>query len=232
MTKVHAGAALAMVLAAGCTGDPPDYNGFNMDTFFPFDGNRTWTFVSADETVPYEVVGTLSPDAEPKHDNASRAHTVTFTTECVATSTDCEDGPFRMRSWTISSDRTHGTLIWAADFESTGPLTFDPPIMLTDGQGKPGDIWESDAGGEHWVAIFDHKGDCPVLYTDQWDNCVEILLDDDGDAATPGTHPLHGSYYAVPSYNVVAFTQSEDPTPGEGEPPAWRLLSAFWEATD
>jgi hypothetical protein len=217
----------ALVLFGGCEAAPPTYTGFNMDDFFPFDGERTWEYVNDDPTIAYHVKAALDSEPQVLEGNAQRAYTINYTIECFAADPSCVEGdPFRVRALTISSDLSFGTMIHSVDMTETGIEAFDPTVALTGPKGKVTDVWETDSGGVSWVSTFTMLTDCEVPYTDEWTNCITLDVDDDGDSATPpSAHPLHGTWIAVPGYNVVAFQWRDDPMP-------WRLLNQSYAAPE
>jgi hypothetical protein len=225
--------ALSVAALPGCPGGTPNpvgYEGYSMEDFFPFDGQRSWTFVNADASVPNRVVVTLDPAYE-EASSGALVYTISYGIECPSDSEDdsgleepdaCAEGPWRVRSVKWSSDSTLGTLIHAIDTESTGEVAFDPAIQVTDDRGQLDALETTETGGATWYSRFTEVTDCPVLFTDEWDQCVNIHLDDDNDATTPGTHPIHGDYYAVAGWNVVAFQLTNDSD-------RWELLSTTYE---
>jgi hypothetical protein len=223
------GWTVGLMVLVGCEPTPPTYNGFVMEDFFPFDGDRTWEFVNDDPTLSYHVIATLDPVFEAAENGAQHIYTINYTIECFAEDPSCVTGdPFRVRAIRMSSDQSFGTLIHSVDFTDTGIETFDPKIELTGKNGKPGDVWTTDTAGFTFASRFDHKADCDVPYTDQWTDCVTILVDGDGTdnvANVEGGHPLFGEWTAVTGYNVIQFQWRDDPQP-------WRLLSQSWETIE
>lgn len=213
-------------LAAGCDGGATTYTGFPMDSFFPFDGNREWEYVNDDPSISYHVKGVLDPVFEAAEGGSQQIYTINYTIECFAEDPTCVTGdPFRIRALRMSSDGAFGTLVHSADFTETGIETFDPPIELTAGDGKVGDIWTTETAGFTFASRFDHKADCDVPYTDEWTDCITLVVDADGAdnvANVEGGHPLYGEWVAVTGYNVIQFKWRDDPE-------TWRLLSQKWE---
>jgi hypothetical protein len=209
---------------AACGPQPaPCYCGYSLDVFFPFDGQRTWEFVNDDPSVPYHVIATLDPDFAEREGGAMQVYTIHYTVACVGDDPACVDeGPFRVRSIQMSSDRAYGTLLHSVDLGS-GIEVFEPPVMLTDGMGDVGQLWETDSNGITWASVYAELGDCDVPYTHEWSHCLTLLVDDDANAETrPTAHPLHGEWVAVTGYNVVQFQWRDDPQP-------WRLLTQTWQ---
>jgi hypothetical protein len=214
-------AVAAAVALVGCVDhkDQFGYDGYPMDDFFPFDGQRSWTFTSTDDTIPYTVVGVLNTTPETAADGAS-VFTIDYTTHCLGEDTGCVDGDYRLRSLSMSSDQIRGTEFHGFDAESTGPVVLDPPVQITEDRGVPDDVITSDSGGETWMTTFDQIGECPVLMSVDWDQCIKLQIRDaDGNE----TSPLHGDWYAVTGYNVIAMQLMDD----TGQ---WQLSDTTFEA--
>lgn len=202
---------LLLTMLACSGGTDFTYSGYPMDDFFPFDGERTWTFRSEDETVVNTVVATLNPTAE-NPETGLFVYAMDYTLGCRA---DAEEGtctagdPFRISQIRWSADQSRGTLIHS--FTEDGTTTnFSPPLVITEDQGVPDEQWVTETDQGTFTSTFDQIGDCPVMMDVDWDECVRILVDDDGDPATPGTHPMHGVWYAVAGFNVIAFQLNDD----------------------
>lgn len=203
----------ASVLAAtliGCDGNTTTYNGYQMASYFPFDGERTWEYISDDPDVPHKLISTLN--VAPEVDGSSDIYTVDITKECVAASEDCVDGE-AVRSYKLSSDTYRGTLFWGYSTPEEGYVAFDPPLQLTPPFMKVGDVVETETGGTTWTSTFEAVEHCPVEWTDYWDECIRLVVSEPGSAYPSGT------YWVVTSYNIVAWELAR-------EEDQWRLLYA------
>lgn len=211
---------LACALAvAGCDPPAPTYQGFVMATFFPFDGERWWMYTQ--EGTEDRLKATLDPVYDETADGA-RVYTVTYTIECPDDAADdCVADPYRISQIKWSSDDEVGVMIHGVSGEATGEVVFNPPIQLAGKYGKIDDTVTTETGGLTWVGTFQDRVDCAVPYSAEFDDCVLIHLDDDGDPTTPGTHPLHGDYYAIAAWNVVAMQLTDDVD-------RWQLIDLFF----
>src|SRR5678816_212915 len=115
-------------LLAGCTGGPGDqynYQGYPMNEFFPFDGDRTWTFTNADATLDTTVQASLDPAPVTLTDGRT-ARNIAYSRECIEDG--CTDaGPHTVSAIQWSSEAVYGVQI----HEFTGPdgqVSFDPPL--------------------------------------------------------------------------------------------------------
>ena len=212
-------AALAVLVLAGCGNgaNPYTYDGFTMSTFFPFDGQRDWTFLQED--VVHQLVATLNPEFEIV--NSMRVYDVDYALVCPAGVDNCEPAEHAISKLRWSSDAGTGTFIHAM-IGTAGEQVFDPPVALTADRGKKGDLVTTETGGTTFTAKFDGIVSCPIRYTDDWAQCANIVLDDDDNRETVGSHPLHGDWFAVAGYNVVAMQLL-------GDTAQWQLNDATYE---
>lgn len=208
---------IALLALAACTGgDQFTYSGYPMDDFFPFDGQRTWTFTNADASVANTVVATLNSEPEVPSEGLF-VFSVDYALGCAEEGTDTDtaactgDGdPFRISNIRWSSDTGRGVLIHSFADAAGTTTTFEPPITLADNRGGVSDSWSSTTSDGTYVSTFASIGACPVIMTVDWTDCVRMHLDDDGDEATPVSKPLHGDWYAVAGFNVIGFQLTGD----------------------
>jgi hypothetical protein len=216
---------LGWFLAAGC--DPGNtqygYEGYAMADFFPFDGERSWTFSQDGGTQQLQAL--LNPEFEQSEADSTRIFTVAYSRTCPeGLEETCvpEEHPISSIRWSASSGdgvRVHGIA------GEGGEQSFDPPIAFTDNRGSIGNVVSTVTGGATFTAHFEDIVSCPINYTDNWEQCVKIVVDDDDDATTPGNHPLHGEYYAVAGYNVVAMQLRDDSA-------LWKLTNTTYVEAD
>lgn len=200
------------------------FDGRVMDSYFPLDGLRTWTYSSQDPGIPYKVVGVLNPDGVSIEEGTDAIHAIDFATECIGTA-ECTPGPFRVRQLQVSSNRSMGIRLHGVDDEIAGVVTYDPPISMSGGTMVVGDDVVTVSGGVTFTSKFIEEVDCPVLITEEWqDGCVHLEIDDGG-AKTP----LAGHYWLVPGYALAAFHWSDDAVNTAGQDMLWRLLHTTFE---
>jgi hypothetical protein len=202
---------LALVACTG--GDQFTYSGYPMPDFFNFDGERTWTFTNADPTVANTVFATLNSEPEPL-DSGPFVYTIDYTLGCGEDDTDTEacgaGDPFRISQIRWSADNSRGILIHSFNDAAGTTTEFDPPILMAEERGAVADVWTTTTTGGTYMSTFDQIGPCPVIMAVDWDECVLLRLDDDGDETTPPTQPLHGDWYAVAGFNVIGFQLTGD----------------------
>jgi len=215
---------VAAVLLLGCENpDQYNYQGYVMDDFFPFDGERSWEFSAPDAQISYKLLATLEPGTEMRDNGATKVFTVRYDVSCDVGLDSCEDGEW-LQSVQWASNKSYGTKLYSYSSSSTGLVQFESPIALTLDRMKVGDSATTQMGATLWTSTFVAVESCPVEWTDTWDECVHLELSHDGEAETPG-YQLAGDYWAVSGYNVVAMTRTVDP----GQ---WRLLYASYEYID
>jgi hypothetical protein len=205
-------AALAVVLLAGCPPkqNPFGYGGTLMYEFFPFDGLRTWEFISTNEELAYSLVAIMQeadPEAKEPKDGISR-YTVDYTKHCRGADATCFEGEV-IRTITWSSDIQEGVRIHDYEDPSSGLIEFEPPILIAPEKMERDEEAVTDTGGFTWTSTLLGTESCPVKMNVDWTDCVHFSLDDgDGDDSTnPG---LVGEYWAIVGYNVVTVQLNSD----------------------
>ena len=205
------GTALAVAVLTGCPPkqNPFGYSGTLMYELFPFDGIRTWEFISTDEELAYSLVGTMreqDPDAKVPKDGAT-LYTIDYTKNCRGADAGCTTGEV-LRSITWSSHIEEGVRIH--DFEdANGLVEYNPPIVVATAKMERDDVAETKADGYTWSSTLKATEACSVQMNVDWPDCVHFTLDDgDGDDTTnPG---LVGDYWAIAGFNVVTFQLVSD----------------------
>lgn len=206
--------AAAAALLAGCSGGSTySYSGYVMENYFPFDGERTWEFVSTDTELTHKIVAELDPQPTTTGDGIE-IYTIDYDLQCLEDGPLCDGGePLRSVKW--SADQTRGVLIHGVGNES-----YEPPITLAAPKMAVGDTVETETGGTLFTASFDQITDCPVKWTDAWDECVWLHLDDGGAGVD-----VAGDYWAVTGYNVVAMQLT-------GDTGQWQLSYAVYDEVE
>jgi hypothetical protein len=195
--------ALTLVLAACPPPDPPPPGGPPMDDFFPFDGERSWTYESTDTSLSFRLVSTLV--GEVGESDVGRIYEVETARACAGTDPDCVDGELE-HTLRWSSDGVAGVYVHGID-----DADLDPPVRLTADQGWRDQTHTTDSGGRTWTSTIEGFEACPVAMSVDWDTCVRIRVEADGDGA-----PLAGTWWANAGFNVVAFER-------EGDTGTWQL---------
>ena len=205
-----------LVLLSSCepVDDSFQISGYNMDTFFPFDGARTWEFTTTEAESRQMLIATLDPESTTL-DDGSRVHEVSYDLVCIDVNDEtCEDEWVRSLVW--STSRANGVAIRELHAPA-GDVVFDEPVYLAAGEMTVGDTIES---GD-FTATFFNIEPCPVLWTDQWDTCVHLILE--GGSGLAGEH-LAGEYWAVSNFNMVSFQLANSNF-------QWQLSDATFEPT-
>jgi len=224
--------ALAIVLLTGCPPkqNPYGYSGTLMYELFPFDGLRTWEFISTDEDLVYSMIATMreqDPDAKEPKDGITR-YTIDYTQNCRGASDDCvPGGPIRTITW--SSHIEEGVRIHDYEDPIAGLIEYDPPIVIATAKMERDDVIETKSDGFTWTSTLGEVQDCPVQMNVEWPDCAHFTLDDgDGDDTTnPG---LVGAYWSIAGFNVVTVqlvvdTRTvTDPNGEEIEVGQWQLV--------
>ena len=200
--------AVPFLLVLAACDSPVTYSGYQMDRYFPFDGQgRTWEFESTDAAVDHRIVATLDTAFATHEDGYTRIFSVTYDKDCKADDGSCTDAWIRDVRW--SSDAVEGVRIWGYE-TAAGTVSYDPPIVLADPEMLADEFVTTETGGVTWTATFLGNEVCPVIWTSEWaDSCIHISLDDgDGNPAT-GEY-LAGDYWAITQYNVVGMRLTSD----------------------
>lgn len=205
-------APLVLLLAA-CD-NPITYGGYQMEQYFPFDGERTWEFVNTDTTLGYKLKATL--DSTPTMEGAQEVYSVTYETLCVGDdTTGCTDTWLRDVLW--SSDGIEGTFIWGYDTAS-GTTTYDPPLQITETDQLANSVVTTQTNGATYSVTFHGITNCPVVWTTEWENrCAQFTIDDGG-----AGDELAGDLWAITQYNVVGLQLADDPG-------TWQLSYATYQ---
>lgn len=208
--------ALATLGTMACTsGQGPgvtiDFQGDDVYKWFPFNGERIWTYQSTDTSLTYQLRGVLSEDSRVV-DERTRIYKVDFRIDCRSADDDCVENELAF-SWEMSADSGKGVL-----FHTYDDTVYDPPVRLSRAQMVEGDSITTESGGTTFTATYNGLVECPAIY---WRNdkpdCGEIVLDDGG----AGT-AIAGTYWAVTQFNVVAFKSA---LTGE----EWQLRDFFFD---
>jgi hypothetical protein len=219
---------LVLVGLMGCPQtDPYTVDGFKMDKFFPFDGTRSWTFVSEDPAIPYQVIAELQPDPEVITENNApvNIYTVTYRTSCVSGGDACVDGDYKVSAIEWSSTSAKGVRVHGYTTPDGGHVTLEPPFTVAGSTGKAEDSWTTDTGGATWTSTFTRfVAKCPVLWSDSFVDCPEFAVDGAG-------APISGTWYAATGWGLVGFAfDGEAINPDTNVPYLWQLLRADFEA--
>ncbi len=195
--------APVLLLALAACENPVSYGGVQMRPYFPFDGARTWEFVSSDTSIGYRLLGTLEAETTTGHDGDVEIFTVAYSRKCPQSAVDCTEDWIRDVRWSAHS--YHGIEIWGYESPS-GSVVYNPPLKFALGEMLGGDQTTTTTGGSVWTSTFEGLATCPVTWTAEWgDRCARYTLETDGTDTL-----LAGEWYAITQYNVVAFQLTSD----------------------
>lgn len=199
MVKVPSVALLCglLVAAAGC-GSEPELLGDQMRVYFPFDGTRTWSFISTNQSISYKVIATLEPA---RGQVGSEEYPIRYTKRCVGNDPSCVDGEWLYTQWWRYSS---GAFMTAFD-SPEGNTFFDPPLQFTTDRMVRTDTVETNTGGATWTVEFVGKEPCPSRWNAaSLPDCVRMT-------ASGGTSAVAMTYFFVPDWMLGGFQWGDSP---------------------
>lgn len=199
MTTGHAvfGWVAFAVGLGGCGGYNQEFGGSPVWQMFPFDGERTWDYISTDTALPYKTIVT-SVD-EPEVVGGTNVYALTYVTECFGASETCVDGTvIRRMQW--SSTVSDGVFIYSYD-SGDGYVELDPPLHFAEDSAKKGDAIVTETAGATWTSTMQGIEACPIRLTADWPECglFEVTVD------VGEGYPLVGKYWATKGNGIAAF---------------------------
>lgn len=203
-------AAIPLTLSACGTAPSYTYKGFEMNDYFPLDGDRSWTYSQLQEDVTWK----LRVDKVPQTvRNGS--------TEVVTLEYYNDDTGDLLYSVDWSSDGSTGIQVWGYSDELSGDsVAYDPPVQIADRQMLTGDQTVTETDGSTFTSTFQGIEDCENDWRPDW-TCAAIDVDD-GDGDDTSGPPFAGQWWLATSYGASIFI----PT---GYSDAWVLASATFE---
>ena len=193
------------------------YSGSLMYEHLPLDAERTWRYANDSAEVAYE----LEVHKAESWSSSDEQNVYVFQHSDAAT------GDLLMEvGW--SSDSLHGVLIHgytvydgpagegtsdSADTGGAGPVgdtvTYDPPVVFADPRMVPGDVETTETGGRTFTSTFHSSEACPNHWTQEWNDCLRIELDD-GDGDDTAGSVVAGTYWLVTRYGIAWFERTGD----------------------
>ena len=219
--------APVFALIAGCK--PPDNitgGGIELWEHLPFDGTRTWEYISSNVDIPYKLVGRMRPD-DPDPDLSAdfNIYHIDFTKDCVQPDPGCiEDDP--VRTLAFSSDVSNGILVHS--FEQGGVVVdFDPPLVLAPKDVDVDEAVETVTDGATWTSTLLGFEPCEGIVNMQGSqfeatNCSARLLLQDGDNLSETNYGLPGDYWLSKGLGIIGIQL-------DGEDDVWGLSSMVCE---
>lgn len=215
-------ALVGLALGASACGPTTNvgFEGERMHDAFPFNGQRVWTYLADDASVPYKLVATLQPDFRLENSDRTQIYTIEYVYDCVNLTGDCSDGDmdgtsdiegevaFQME---LSADSGFGVLVWSYD-----GTAYDPPLKLADPTMKSGETATSSPNGTSVTSTFEGRTACEApFWPTEPPECFEIAVD-------AGSLPVSGTWWPTFQVGIVAFDIA-------GEDAVWRLREYSFE---
>lgn len=205
---------IGAALLAGCDQPEIENPGEPMWSYFPFDGVRTWEFISSDMSLTFKRKAAMR-STEPDVLDGVNTYPIDYHVICVQNDPDCVTGVERSLSW--SSDKVDGVYIWEWTEGQNPTVYFDPPLHVADAEMKVGEVLTTETAGYTFTSTLTAFEECPIRYQGGPAKCARITISDGDDDPETGKG-LVGDYWAGTNYNIVGFQFPED----EG---VWQLSS-------
>jgi hypothetical protein len=185
---------LALAGCSGTDGIPPSY--IEAWDTFPFDGERTWSYNSSDDAVPYRLEVEIFGPGEPGLEDQN-VYTLHYKQDCFREDPSCVTGDvLRIIKW--SSDPVAGVLIHGYD-TGDGMQELDPPLKLSADDVAVGDSWETVTGGSTWTSTYTGIEGCDVAMPVTWDTCLTFDVSTDAGEG----YPIAGTWWSTKANGVA-----------------------------
>lgn len=186
-----------------------NFSGVTVYEMFPFDGDRTWEYISTDTEISYKLVANTV--GEPDVIDSTNVYAVEYKVECIGNDPECNDGELlRRERW--SSHSRDGVHIHGFESIAEGvTVDFDPPMQVAKASMARDEVVSTSTAGATWTSTMLGIEDCPGQ--EDWDQCGAFLVETD---AAVGGYPIAGKYWAVAGHNLVAIEL-------EGDTGRWEL---------
>ena len=220
----------ALLMLAGCPAPPPSVGGEGLWQHFPFDGSRTWEYISTDTDLSYKLVGKMrAEDPDPEVSEDYNIYHIDYSTKCVSADPDCIDDEI-VRTLGISSDVTNGTLLHNFS-QGSADLTFDPPLVIAPKESKVGEAVATATDGTTWNATLIGFEPCDNVVRMQGDdfaiaNCSAHLLLEDADTNPDTNYGIAGDYWVAKGLGIAGISLEGD------DEHVWGLSKLTCEETD
>lgn len=177
-----------------------------MSPYFPFDGIRTWEFISTDMEMSFKRQANMR-STEPDVVDGVNTYPIDYHIKCVQHDEECESGLERTLSW--SSNQIDGVHIWYWTEGNDPTVYFDPPLQIAEVEMKVGEAITTETGGAVWTSTLVAFEDCPIRFRGGPSRCARFTLTD-GDENPETGAGLVGDYWASVNYNIVGFQFPDD----------------------
>jgi hypothetical protein len=189
--------SLLLSLAA-CGQNNFDFDGSQVYTLFPFDGERTWEYISTDQELSYKLKVTSL--LEPEVIDRRNVYTLDYTTECVRNDEQCLTGTvlYQLR-W--ASTVTDGVEIHGLSVDGGQLQDLQPPVMITEDMAERDDAFVTETGGITWTSTLLGVEECPIAMNANWEECSKFeVVAEGGDG-----WPIAGTYWATKGNGIAAM---------------------------
>lgn len=204
-----------VLLLTGCpTKDQILPGGESLYEHFPFDGVRTWEYISTDLEISYKLKGDMRAD-DPNPDVSAdfNVYHIDYSTKCVAADPDCVDGAL-VRSIGVSSDVTNGVLIHSF-VQGSVDISYDPPLVIAPRETKVGQEIETFTDGITWTSTLTGYETCEGIVNMQGDqftsaNCAAHIVLEDADSNADTNYGLAGEYWVSIGLGIIGLSLEGD----------------------
>ncbi len=197
------GLFLPLSLLGACGGNTIGFSGILVWEMFPFDGDRTWEYISTDVDIGYKLIGRTV--GEPDVLDGRNVYAVEYVKECIGSDPDCVDGdPLYRVKW--SSNSRDGVHIHSYEVDGT-IVDLDPPVQVTTASMLREAQLNTASAGSNWTSTMIGVESCPVTFSEDWDQCGAFVVETD---AAVGGYPIAGKYWAVAGHNLAAIELDGD----------------------
>jgi len=204
---------IAVLLLTSCGESTYEYAGHDTSKYLAFDGDRSWTYVQDDLSIPWQLSveegGTSSVN----------------NTDVITLDYSVRDPKELLFSISWSSDASDGILIHgysvepAEEGDSLVSETFDTPLVVAEYRMVPGDTIPTTAGGVDYISTLVGVEDCPNNWVPDWE-CLHFNISDGTDDASSA--PFVGDWWFAADWGPSRFQIS-------GFEEDWVLSEATWD---
>jgi hypothetical protein len=211
---------MPLLFACGAE-DQEAVSDFNLHETMPFEGERSWEFISTDDELGWAMIAELRGLDETFTDRD--VYLVDYKADCRTEGIDCEEGEI-LRTIAWSSDAANGVQLHAF-MQGPANITYDPPIEVMPASMGTSTPVETVTDGFSWTSTLIGFEHCPTRMPQNWGaGCAHFVLED-GDGDSWSNEGLAGDYWAIAGQGIVAIQL-------EGSEHLWELSGAQCDDSD
>ena len=203
----------ACILLAACGGSTTSYSGHSTYEYLPLDGERSWSYVSADEAEERRL--------EVEKVESSREDGI----EVVVLEYSWFDPAETLASISWSSDAIKGIQIHGYGLSGDVGTDFETPVQVAEYKMLPGEELTTATDGLEFLSIFHGVEDCPNEWIrddqDAWE-CLHFTVSEAGGGSGI---PFIGEWWVANTWGASRFIAEEGPFSNAN---AWVLSGAEW----